>query len=81
MPTTGEVYTYTVMYRPFHPWFKDQLLYGVVEVEDGIQVIGRYVGEDPEDLTCGQRMEAVFDDLGEHSGSIAWRRTRDRALS
>ncbi|GAA4289019.1 hypothetical protein GCM10022262_33800 [Georgenia daeguensis] len=75
VPTTGEVYTYTVMYRAFHPWFKDQLPYGVavVEVEGGIRIIGRYVGDDPEGLACGQRMEAVFDDLGEDGGSIAWR--------
>ena len=76
VPTVGNVYTYSVMYRAFHPGFADKLPYGVVvvEVADGVRIIGRYVGSDSEDLECGQRMEAVFDDLGPDSGSIAWRR-------
>lgn len=82
-PIVGEVYTYTVMYRAFHPWFKDQLPYGVVvvEVDEGIRIIGRYAGADPDRLECGQRMEAVFDDLGADNGSISWRRVNDEELN
>ncbi|MEV6140053.1 OB-fold domain-containing protein [Nocardia sp. NPDC051990] len=76
VPTEGETYTYSVMYRAFHPAFKDAVPYGVVVVEPapGVRIIGRYVGPDPDSLECGQRMTAVFDDLGIDSGSIAWRR-------
>ncbi len=76
MPTEGEAYTYSVMYRAFHPAFRDAVPYGVVvvEVAKGVRIIGRYVGSDPDSLECGQRMTAVFDDLGIDSGSIAWQR-------
>ncbi len=78
VPTVGEVYTYTVMNRAFHPWFRDKVPYGaaVVEVAPGVRILGRYAGDDVESLHCGQRMVAVFDDLGADSGSIAWRPAR-----
>ncbi|GAA4711370.1 hypothetical protein GCM10023215_62070 [Pseudonocardia yuanmonensis] len=81
VPTEGLVYTYSVMYRAFHRAFADKLPYGVVvvEVADGVRFIGRYAGPDPESIECGQRMEAVFDDLGPDSGSVAWRRAEDPA--
>lgn len=76
VPAKGEVYTYSVMYRAFHPWFSDKLPYSVVvvEVADGIRLLGRYVGSDPEEVACGQQMEAVFNEFGPGTDSIAWRR-------
>ncbi|WP_430334553.1 Zn-ribbon domain-containing OB-fold protein [Rhodococcus sp. ACT016] len=78
MPHEGEVYTYSIMYRAFHPAFTDSVPYGVVVVElaEGVRIIGRFVDSDPDSLECGQRMEVVFDGLGDGSGSIAWRHIR-----
>ncbi|MHA4854367.1 Zn-ribbon domain-containing OB-fold protein [Rhodococcus sp. MSC1_016] len=76
MPHEGVVYTYSVMYRAFHPAFSNSVPYGVavVELTEGVRIIGRFVDSDADSLECGQGMEAVFDDLGNGSGSIAWRR-------
>lgn len=58
VPRSGQVYTYTVMYRAFQAWFTDKLPYGVVVVEliPGVRMMGRYIG-DPETLTCGQHVD------------------------
>lgn len=63
VPTTGEVYSFTVMYRAFDPYHQDKLPYGVVIVALGpVHVTGRFVGE-PEDLHCGMQVELAFDEL------------------
>ncbi|OFT57307.1 hypothetical protein HMPREF3151_07855 [Corynebacterium sp. HMSC05H05] len=63
MPTSGEVYSFSVMYRAFDPYHQDKLPYGIVIVQLGpVHVTGRFEG-DPEDIHCGMPVELVWDDL------------------
>lgn len=72
LPTEGEVYSYTVMYRAFDPYHQDKLPYGVVIVTLGpVHVTGRYLG-DPEEIECGMRVEAVWDDRATAASSPAF---------
>jgi uncharacterized OB-fold protein len=60
----GEVYTFTVVHRGFHPWFAERLPYAVavVQLADGLRLTGLYDGP-LDDLRCGLpvagRAEAV----------------------
>lgn len=50
----GEVYTFTVVRRAFHPWFLERLPYAVavVELDDGLRLTGLFDG-DVDALRCG----------------------------
>ncbi len=72
---TGEVYTFTVVHRAFHPWFGDRVPYGVavVDVTDapGVRLAGLYDGP-VEGLRCGLPVEGSVEKLGGAPG-IVWR--------
>jgi len=74
VPASGEVFTYSVMYRAFQPWFADMLPYGVVVVQvcDGIRVLGRFLG-DPETLACGQSVELQIQRSESEAPIVCWR--------
>jgi len=63
----GEVYTYIVAHRPFHPAFADDVPYAVVtvELEEGVRIVGNVVDCGPEDIYIGMPVEVVFDDVTE----------------
>ena len=71
----GTLYTYTVIYRAFHPAFQDDVPYGVVvvELEEGPRVMGNSVGVSPEELKIGMSMEAVFSDVTEGVTLVNWK--------
>ena len=71
---SGTVYTYTVTYRAFHPWFQDQLPYGVavVDLGNGIRMMANYFGSDVESLDCGQRMKAFFEKVNDDITLFTW---------
>lgn len=61
----GEVYTFSVVRRAFHPWFADRIPYGVavVQLAEGVRLAGLYDG--PVDtLGCGRRVIGRGVDLG-----------------
>lgn len=71
---SGNVYTYSIMYRAFHLWYKERLPYAVVavELEEGIRMLGSYFGSDVESLECGMRMNASFDKVNEDVTVLTW---------
>jgi uncharacterized OB-fold protein len=73
-PLTGEVYTFTVSYRAFHPAFLDSVPYGVVSVDlgDGVIVFGEYGGEDVEQIRCGMPVEAEFFTVDDGVTLLRW---------
>lgn len=72
LPTSGEVYSYSVMYRAFDRYHADKLPYGVVIVKLGeIHITGRFLG-DPEDIHCGLPVEAAWDELAVAGSSPAF---------
>lgn len=70
----GTVYTYTIVYRAFHPWFKQHLPYGVVvtELDNGIRMLANYFGPDVESLECGMRVKASFEDVDDMVTLLQW---------
>lgn len=57
LPWHGEVHTFTVVRRAFHPWFADRVPYGVavVDVADGVRMAGLFDGP-VDQLSCGLRV-------------------------
>lgn len=58
----GRVYTWSVVYRAPHPWFKAHLPYAivVVELEGGLRMLGNSFGADVEHIACDRQVSARF---------------------
>jgi uncharacterized OB-fold protein len=63
----GTVYTCSVVQRAFQPWFAERVPYGiaVVDVGQGIRLMGNVFGPDVERLRIGVPARAVFAAAGE----------------
>ena len=70
----GEIYTFNVVYRGFFPYYKDKVPYALVVVDlgDGVRLLGNTTGMDPTTVTCGMSMEAVFEKVDEQTTLIHW---------
>lgn len=68
----GEVYTFTVVHRAFHPWFASHVPYAVaiVEILEGIRLAGFYDGP-LETLRCGLGVEGRVEERG-GSPALVW---------
>lgn len=73
MPLEGEVYTFTVSYRAFHPAFEPLTPHAIATVDLGhdVLILGEY-GGDPEALSIGERVRASFFEAGPESSLIRW---------
>lgn len=71
----GEVYTYTIVYRGFFPYFKDKVPYALVVVDlgEGVRMLGNTVGMDPTKVRCGMKMEAVFEKVNDEITLVNWK--------
>jgi uncharacterized OB-fold protein len=60
----GEVFTFTVMRRAYHPGFVEDLPYvvAVIALVEGPRLISNVVGCDPELVKVGMAVEVVFED-------------------
>lgn len=56
--------SYTVTRRPYSPHFAVPLVHGLVELEEGPQLICRIVGSAPEEVAVGMALKAGYDDKG-----------------
>ncbi|HEY8709949.1 MAG TPA: OB-fold domain-containing protein [Burkholderiaceae bacterium] len=68
--------SYTVTRRPYSPDFAVPLVHGLVELEEGPQLICRIVGSAPEAVAVGMALKAGHDDKG-----LLFRRARAPARS
>jgi uncharacterized OB-fold protein len=61
----GVIYSFTTMYRAGHPGFADDVPYTVVlvDLDEGVRVIGDLVGSEPEEVRIGLPVEVIFDDV------------------
>ncbi|TWO71279.1 OB-fold domain-containing protein [Caenimonas sedimenti] len=66
--------SYTVTRRPYSPDFPVPLVHGLVELEEGPQLVCRIVGTAPEAVTAGMALKASYDDKG-----LLFRRARNAA--
>jgi uncharacterized OB-fold protein len=63
IPDTGEIWSFAVYHRAFHPSLEDKLPYNVayIRLDAGPMFISNVVGTN--DLTIGQRVKALYDDV------------------
>jgi uncharacterized OB-fold protein len=75
VPTKGFVYTFNVVYRSFYPYFNDKVPYALVVVDlgDGVRMLGNTVGMDLTQIQIGMRMEAVFEKVNEQITLVQWK--------
>jgi uncharacterized protein len=61
----GEVFTFTLMRRAYHPGFADELPYvvAVIALAEGPRLVSNLVGCDPELVKVGMPVEVVFEDV------------------
>jgi uncharacterized protein len=72
--TEGDVYTYSVCNRAFHPWFEERLPYALVlvECEPGVKVLGNCFSAAVAELKCGMRVAAGFDTRADGHVVLTW---------
>jgi len=63
----GRVESVAVVHHPVHPAFKDRVPYAVVVVSlddaPGVNAVGNVLGCDPHDVSIGQKVRAVFEEI------------------
>jgi hypothetical protein len=59
----GEIYSYSIVWRPQHPAFEDQLpiTLAVIDLVEGVQIVSTIVGSAWETVTIGAAVRVVFD--------------------
>ena len=59
----GEIHSFTVAHRPAGPWFADKVPYVValVELDEGVRMLGGLRVEDVSSVRVGQRVRVAFD--------------------
>ncbi|MDP2918874.1 MAG: Zn-ribbon domain-containing OB-fold protein [Dehalococcoidia bacterium] len=62
---SGELYTWAVYHRPYHPGFAGELPYitAVIELTEGPHFLSNMVGCKADDLKCDMPVEMVWDDI------------------
>jgi uncharacterized protein len=75
----GEIWSYAVYHRAFHPGFKDEIPYvvAIVENEDGVRYTGRIRGS-REKVSVGAAVEVVFVDETPEFTLPQWTLTSER---
>lgn len=70
----GQVYTYAVIRRAFHPAFKALLPYILVTVEvaPGVRMLGNLLHTEPEEVEAEMRVSAEFLDQPDGVTLICW---------
>lgn len=70
----GEVYTYNVVHRAFFPYFKDKVPYAIVivELEDGVRMLGNTREINPSDVRPGMKVKAVFEKVDGQRSLVHW---------
>lgn len=71
----GTVYSYTVARRPTARAFEADVPYviAIIELDEGPRMISNVVGCTPEEVRCGMRVEAVFEDASEEITLVKFR--------
>src|SRR3990172_4658645 len=63
----GTVYSHTTVYRPPSPAFTPDVPYviAIVEMEEGVRMMGNIVGSLPDQVKVGMPVTVVFEDVNE----------------
>jgi uncharacterized OB-fold protein len=69
----GEVHSYVVHHHPPVPGRELPFVVALVELEEGVRVLGELRGADPEGVRIGMPVEVVFDRIDDELTLPAWR--------
>lgn len=61
---TGEIYSWTVVYRPVTPEFEPPYAPAIITLDEGYQMLTNIVGVPPEELAIGMRVQVDFHVVG-----------------
>ena len=61
----GQVFSFTVMHRPYHPAIKVPYTLAVIELNEGVKITSNVIGIEPSKVKCGMPVEAVFEKLND----------------
>jgi uncharacterized protein len=61
---TGEIYSWTVVYRPVTPEFEPPYAPAIVALDEGYEMLTNVIGVSPEDLAVGKRVRVDFRAVG-----------------
>ena len=61
----GEVFSFTIMHRAYHPAIKVPYTLAVIELKEGAKITSNVVGIEPSKVKCGMPVEVVFEKLNE----------------
>jgi uncharacterized protein len=60
----GEIYSWTVVYRPVTPEFEPPYAPAIITLDEGYQMLTNIVGVAPEELAIGMRVRVLFHAVG-----------------
>ena len=60
----GQVFSYIIVRRRYHPGFAAELPYtvAIIETQEGIRMLSNVIGCKPEEVTIGMAVEVAFED-------------------
>jgi uncharacterized protein len=61
----GQVFSFTVMHRAYHPAIKVPYTLAVIELNEGVKITSNVIGIEPSKVKCGMPVEAVFEKLSD----------------
>lgn len=61
----GQVYSFIVVHRQYHPGFAKDIPYtvAIIETEEGTRLLSNVIGCQPEEVRIGMPVEVVFEDI------------------
>ncbi len=63
----GEVYSFIIMHRVYHPAFANQVPYAVatIKLKEGARMLSNVIGIDPHAIKCGMLVKVSFEKLSD----------------
>ncbi len=61
----GEVFSFTIMHRAYHPAIKVPYTLAVIELKEGAKITSNVIGIEPAKVKCGMPVEVVFEKLND----------------
>ena len=69
----GTIYSYVVHHRPAVPGKRLPFVIALVELEEGVRMLGELIDADPESVHIGQRVEASFQQIDDDLTLPVWK--------
>jgi uncharacterized protein len=61
----GQVFSFTIMHRAYHPAIKVPYTLAVIELKEGVKMTSNVVGIEPSKVKCGMPVEVIFEKLSD----------------